>query len=92
MRIENDSRAWYELMRRLNYMFGLAVDLSDLRQRSQELVGAMQEKITELEREFTQYDVKKYMANVSRDFNEAPFLALDDLWERELGDLFGGGA
>ena len=92
VRVENDARAWYELMRRVNYMFGLSIDLSDLRQRSQELVGAMQEKITELEQELTQYDVKKYMAKVSHDFSETPFLALDDLWERELGDLFGGGA
>jgi hypothetical protein len=36
--------------------------------------------------------VKKYMAKVARDFDETPFLALDDIWERELGDLFGGGA
>jgi predicted ATP-grasp superfamily ATP-dependent carboligase len=92
VRIENDARAWYELMRRVNYMFGLSIDLSDLRERSQELVGAMQEKITELEREFTQYDVKQYMAKVSSDFTETPFLALDDMWERELGDIFGGGA
>jgi proteasome assembly chaperone (PAC2) family protein len=92
VRIENDARAWYELMRRVNHMFGLAVDLSDLRQRSADLVGAMQEKIAELERELTQYDVKRYMVKVARDFNETPFLALDDMWERELGDLFGGDA
>ena len=31
VRIENDARAWYELLRRVNHMFGLAIDLSDLR-------------------------------------------------------------
>jgi proteasome assembly chaperone (PAC2) family protein len=89
VRIENDARAWYELLRRVNYMFGLAVDLSDLRQRSEEMVEAMQGKIKELERELSQYDVKKYMAKVYQDFDETPFLALDDMWERELGDIFG---
>ena len=68
VRIENDARAWYEVMRRVNYMFGLAVDLSDLRQRSEELVEAMHDKIKELERELSQYDVKKYMAKVYQDF------------------------
>lgn len=89
VRVETDYRAWYEVMRRLNYMFGLAIDLSDLRQQGQDLVGAMQGKIKELERELTQYDVKKYMQKVDREFTENPFLALDDMWERELGDLFG---
>ena len=26
---------------------------------------------------------------VYQDFTETPFLALDDMWERELGDIFG---
>jgi proteasome assembly chaperone (PAC2) family protein len=92
VRVENDSRAWYELMRRVNYMFGLAIDLSNLRERSEELVGTMRGKIKELERELPQYDVKKYMQKVYREFTENPFLALDDMWERELSDLFGGEA
>jgi predicted ATP-grasp superfamily ATP-dependent carboligase len=88
-RVENDARAWYELLRRVNHMFGLAIDLSDLRRRSEELVEAMQAKIKELERELSQYDVQKYMAKVYQVFTETPFLALDDMWERELGDIFG---
>ena len=85
MRIENDARAWYELLRRVNYMFGLAVDLSDLRQRSEEMVEAMRGKIRELERELSQYDVKKYIAKVYQNLEETPFLALDDMWERRVG-------
>lgn len=91
VRIENDFRAWYELMRRVNYMFGLALDLSDLRERSDDLLEAMHGKIAELERELPQYDVQKTMAQVRQEFVERPFLALDDLWERELGDLFADG-
>jgi hypothetical protein len=26
---------------------------------------------------------------VYQDFSEMPFLALDDMWERELGDILG---
>ena len=89
VRVENDARAWYELLRRVNHMFGLAIDLSDLRARSEDLVEAMQAKIKELEKELSQYDVKKYMAKVYQDFTETPFLALDDMWERELGDILG---
>jgi len=33
VRIENDYKAWYELMRRFNHMFGLGIDLSDLDRR-----------------------------------------------------------
>ncbi len=34
LRIENDYRAWCELMRRVKHMFHLGIDLSDLEQQS----------------------------------------------------------
>jgi proteasome assembly chaperone (PAC2) family protein len=87
VRLESDSRAWYEVMRRLNYMFGLPIDLSDLEQRSEELETAMDAKMVELEREMPQLHVRDYLNQVAQDFEEMPFLPLDDMWERELGDI-----
>jgi proteasome assembly chaperone (PAC2) family protein len=89
LRIENDFRAWHELMRRFNYMFDLGVDLSDLDEQSRRLGSAMDEKIGELDREMPQLDVRGYLANLMAEFEEQPFMPLDDMWERELGDLFG---
>jgi proteasome assembly chaperone (PAC2) family protein len=88
VRIENDFKAWYEIMRRLNYMFDLPIDLSDLQQRSEDLVTAMHAKVVELEKEHPQLHIGKLMEKVAHDFQEAPFLPLDDMGERELGDLF----
>jgi proteasome assembly chaperone (PAC2) family protein len=87
VRLESDSRAWYEVMRRLNYMFSLPIDLSELEQRSEDLMAAMGAKLAELEKEMPQLHVRKYMEKVERDFEEAPFMPLDDMWERELGDI-----
>jgi proteasome assembly chaperone (PAC2) family protein len=87
VRLEADSRAWYEVMRRLNYMFGLPIDLSDLEQRSDDLMAAMFNKMAELEKEMPQLHVRKYLEKIARDFEEMPFLPLDDMWERELGDI-----
>lgn len=88
VRIENDFKAWYDLMRRLNHMFDLGMDLADLERQSLELVSALDSKIEELERKLPQLKVREYMEELAKDFTERSFMPLDDVWERELGDLF----
>jgi proteasome assembly chaperone (PAC2) family protein len=88
VRIENDYKAWYDLMRRFNHMFGLGIDLTDLQRQAEELTASMATKIEELERRLPQLKIDEYMDKVSENFVETPFMLLDDVWERELGDLF----
>lgn len=88
VRIENDFKAWYDLMRRLNHMFDLGLDLSDLQRQSNELITALDTKIAELESKLPQLKVREYMQELAQDFTERSFMPLDDVWERELGDLF----
>ncbi|MBM4466982.1 MAG: hypothetical protein FJ014_15750 [Chloroflexi bacterium] len=88
LRIENDFKAWYDLTRRLNHMFDLEIDLSDLRRRSDELTSSMDYKIDELKRAMPQLKIREYVEGLSRDFVEMPFMPLGEVWERELGDLF----
>ena len=87
MRIENDYKAWYDLMRRFNHMFDLGIDLTQLERDSQELNQSMQQKIEELGDKISPENVEKYMKIVTSRFTEHPFIPLDDVWERELGDL-----
>jgi predicted ATP-grasp superfamily ATP-dependent carboligase len=87
VRLESDSRAWYEVMRRLNYMFSLSIELSDLEQRTDELMEAMDGKMAQLEKEMPQLHVRSYLEKVESQFEETPFMPLDDMWERELGDI-----
>ncbi len=86
--IEHDYRAWHELMRRLNHMFGMQLDLTDLARRSDELTTAVQAKLASLERRMPQLNLKQFIDELADDFSETPFAPLDDVWERELGDLF----
>jgi proteasome assembly chaperone (PAC2) family protein len=86
--IEHDFKAWYDLMRRFNHMSGLGLDLTDLARRSDELVRAMVEKLDALEHKIPQLKVREYIDQLTQDFTEMPFMPLDDVWERELGDLF----
>lgn len=88
VRIEDDVKAWYDLLRRFNHMFTLGLDLSDLHIQSDNLAASMDEELEELERKVPQLNVKEYMAQIEADFQEKPFMPLDDVWERELGDLF----
>jgi proteasome assembly chaperone (PAC2) family protein len=88
LRIENDYRAWYELMRRFNHMFELGIDISDLDAQGRSLVSAMDEKIQELERDMPQLDVRSYLAGVKDGFTETPFMPpLDEMWD-QIRDLF----
>ena len=88
VRIEHDYRAWYELMRRFNHMFGLGIDLSDLDRQSEDLVRSIDTKIEELERTMPEINVRDYLAKLTANFTERPFMPLDDVWEQALGDIF----
>ena len=89
MRVENDFRAWHELMRRFDYMFDLGIELSDLERKSNELVSSMDAKIEELDGKLPQLDVREYLERLTSDFTERPFSPpLSDVWERGLRDLF----
>jgi len=88
LRIEDDYRAWYELMQRLTHMFGLDLDLSDLDRQSEALVASMHEKLEELETKMPQLNVREYLTMLTNEYRENSFDPLDELWERELGDLF----
>jgi proteasome assembly chaperone (PAC2) family protein len=88
VRIESDFKAWYDLMRRFNHMFDLGIDLTDLEQQSDELSLSLDAKIGELEKRMPQLNVREYLEQLASEFTEMPFMPLDDVWERELGDLF----
>jgi hypothetical protein len=49
----------------------------------------MHAEIEALEQKMPQLQVRDYMEKLAQDFNEMSFVPLDDVWERELGDLFG---
>ena len=48
----------------------------------------MEAKIEELAQEIPQLNVKEYLEKVGEEFIELTFMPLDDVWERELGNLF----
>jgi proteasome assembly chaperone (PAC2) family protein len=87
VRIEDDVKAWYDIMRRVDFMFHLGIDLSELRIQSDELVTSMEEQMEELARQAPQLDVHDYLQKLDEEFTENAFMPLDDVWERELGDL-----
>lgn len=90
LRVENDFKAWYDLMRRFNHMFDLRIDLSDLARQSDELTASIDAKLGELERKAPQLKVREYMQTLAQDFTEMSFMPLGDVWEQELEDLFKG--
>ena len=86
--IDDDYKAWYDLMRRFNYMFGLNVDLSDLAKQSDELETLMEAKLEALADKIPEADIKARLQELTADFEERSFMPLSDVWEEGLGDLF----
>ena len=85
--IEKDYKAWYDLMARLEHMFDLDLDLSDLEELSEELVKAWDDKIEQLAQKMPQFKVRDYLKQVEDEFSEMHFEPLSDVWEEALGDL-----
>ena len=88
VRIEKDFQAWYGLMRRLNHMFKMRIDLSELRRQGELTTIAMKAKIEEMKQQMPDADVSEYMAAVAEQFSTHPFVPFDDIWETELGSIF----
>ncbi len=86
--IGNDHKAWYDVMRRLNYMFKLGLDLSDLEEQSRELVRSVAKQIEALENQVPKAQVREYIEKVNASFTETSFMPLDDAWEAGLKDIF----
>ena len=88
VRIENDYKAWYDLMRRLNHLFNLNFSLADLESKSFELLDMMNDQIEELAEKLPELNIKEILMQISAQFTERPFEPLDDVWEQGLADLF----
>lgn len=91
MRVENDFVAWLNVMRRVNYMLKLNIDLTDLEESSQRLVELMDAKVDEIDQLAPQLGVREYLKRISDEFTEMPFAPEDEFWEEELRKLFGEG-
>ncbi len=92
--VEEDFRAWHDLMRRFNHMFGLKIDLRDLAEKSEALTAQIGENIETLAKELPNFPVKEYLAKMTVEFEErkfAPEDKLSDVWNDALGDLFDDG-
>lgn len=88
IRLENDFMAWLGVMRRVNFLLKLNIDLSDLEKRSEKLVKLVDDKVEEMDSLAPQIGIREYMNRLSEGFEEMPFYPLDDVWEDELRRLF----
>jgi len=86
IQIENDFKAWVEVMRRVNHYLNIKFDLAELERKTSELMILLDEKIQTLDR-LTDSDVKAYFRSLAEDFEEEPFDPLADVWEQALKGL-----
>lgn len=88
--LEQDYKAWLDLMVRLNHMFKLGIDLTDLERRAASATQALRQHIDEISNKLPHVPVKEYLARLTADFVEQPFTKLDDIWEDALSDVLKG--
>ncbi|MFZ5918691.1 MAG: PAC2 family protein [Chloroflexota bacterium] len=85
--IEQDHKAWYDILVRLSHMFDLDLDLSDLQRQSEKLIAAWDKKIEQMARTMPHLSVRDYMEKVNDEFTEMSFEPLSDVWTEALGKL-----
>lgn len=86
--VDTDFKAWYDIMTRLDFMFDLDIDLSDLERHSEELIAAWDEKIEQMAVAMPQLEIRAYLEKVNQEFSEISFVPLSDVWEEGLDHLF----
>jgi proteasome assembly chaperone (PAC2) family protein len=86
--IENDYNAWLGIMRRVNHMLNLEIDLTDLEGKSENLKTLMDDKFDEIDKTAPELNIREYLQQLIEEFEEHPFQPLEDFWEEELGRLF----
>lgn len=87
LRVDVDYRAWHEVMRRLNVMFNLQIDLSDLEERSHSLTSALETKFAQLVQQAGGDRLERHLARMEAEFEEKSFLPFEGVWEDELGNI-----
>ncbi len=87
MTIEEDYKAWYDIMERLNHMLKLGFDLTDLENKSRALLESVEEQVKELETSMPDLEIREYLSKLTESFTETPYLPLDEAWESGLGDI-----
>ncbi|MBM3128674.1 MAG: PAC2 family protein [Chloroflexi bacterium] len=86
--IEQDHKAWYDVMRRVNHLLQLGLDLSDLERAGDKLIASFDAKIDDLEKALPQVNLRAHLTKLTENFVEPSFMPLDDVWKKGLGDLF----
>lgn len=89
LRIDKDWKAWYDIMKRLDHMLELHLDLSDLEDTAGRLVAEWTKRVAELDEEHPTLHIREALDAINKDFVERPFIPLDEAWD-ELGDLLDG--
>lgn len=87
LRVDVDYRAWHEVMRRLNVMFNLQIDLSDLEERSHSLTSTLEAKFAQLANQSEGESLEQHFQKMEEEFEEKSFLPFEGVWEDELGDI-----
>lgn len=87
VRIENDFMAWETIMRRIDHMFQLGFNFSDLEAQRKRLLSVIDNKIAELEQNLPRLNIREYLDKLASDFEEMNFYPLDAVWEEELRNL-----
>jgi proteasome assembly chaperone (PAC2) family protein len=87
MAMQEDFRAWHDIMVRLNHMLRINVDLSDLEEQADALTAVWDAKIQKL-LEASQLNVQEYLDQINEEFTERRFEPLSHVWEDALGQLF----
>lgn len=87
LHIDNDYKAWLDVMSRVDHMLDLNLDLTDLEDKTQEMMEDLEKRIDEVDRNNPDIGLKEYIDRLSQSFTGQTFSPLDDIWQDALRNI-----
>ncbi len=89
--ISSDKRAMYDILRRIRYMFGINLDLSDLEKESKQQISDFENALKKLCMDNPELEpqITTYMEQIAKEFEELRFnepTKIPDIFLKEFDD------
>lgn len=85
--IEKDYKSWLDVIQRVNHMLGLNLDLSDLEEKSEQMIEELDTKIDKIDKMHPELGIKEYIDRLSMSYTEQSFSPLEDIWQDALRNI-----
>ena len=87
LNIDKDYKSWLDVIQRVNHMMDLNLDLTDLEEKSEQMIEELDAKIDKIDKMHPELGIKEYVDRLSMSYTEQSFSPLEDIWQDALRNI-----